>query len=150
MSRGIEHWQSNKILLVTGGVAVTVATREPILGIGWIMGCGLGMFIHPDWDINHPTFPNSVVKKHFGRPIALIYRAVQYPYAMLIPHRSWISHFPIVSTLIRMCYVSIPLIPLAFLIERDIILVLTMNYAFMVLLIAWFITDMNHILMDIF
>jgi uncharacterized metal-binding protein len=53
-------------------------------------GCYAGLFIHPDWDIDHA---------------APLWRK---PYAKLLKHRSWLSHGPVVGTLGRLSYLMLP------------------------------------------
>lgn len=150
MSSGKQHWESNKRLLVAGAVAVSITTMNPFYAFAWMCGVTTGMLVHPDWDINHRTYPNRMVKNKFGSIIASIYWYVQYPYAMLIPHRSWVSHTPIVSTIIRMAYVGVWLIPLALLLGTDIIMFMLMTPFTFISMVGWFTTDLNHILMDKF
>lgn len=147
MASGKEHFESNKRLLIAGAVLIPIFTVNPFYGLSWIIGCTLGMFIHPDWDVNHPTYPNAVIKKKFGSIVAKVYWFVQLPYAKLIPHRSWVSHSPILSTIIRMVYIGIPLLPLAFFLPTDIIGVMLNEYT-AVAIIAWMVTDLNHIRKD--
>lgn len=69
----------------------------------FLLGAGAisGIFLSPDLDIAD--------KFRFG--FARIY---WYPYSKAIPHRHWISHFPIIGTAIRITYI-LPLLVLIYL-----------------------------------
>jgi len=66
-----------------------------------------GLFLTPDLDIDAGSMSEEEVRKisPFGENIWWIY---WYPYRILIPHRSFLSHFPIIGTLGRLFYLSIP------------------------------------------
>ena len=70
---------SASIPLLTGQVADLVISG----------GVLLGLIIHPDWDLN-PNAMGLVGKIGFVDE-----------YAALVPHRSWLSHTPVVGTAIR-------------------------------------------------
>lgn len=71
--------------LVTIGAALL--THDLALSLAAGVGCYAGVWIHPDWDINH---------------CAPLWR---YPYARLCSHRG-MSHTPIIGTLTRLLYVA--------------------------------------------
>jgi len=81
-------------------------TKNPIFGIGTIIGYGMGRYIGPDWDIvgintNEGKIINEL--KFFGYflyGISSIYGAIFRKF-----HRSAITHFPILSTSIRLLFV---------------------------------------------
>lgn len=66
-----------------------------------------GLFLTPDLDIDAGSMSEEEVRRisPFGENIWWMY---WYPYRILIPHRSPLSHFPIVGTLGRLFYLSIP------------------------------------------
>lgn len=66
-----------------------------------------GLFLTPDLDIDAGSMSEEEVRRisPFGENIWWVY---WYPYRILIPHRSFLSHFPIIGTLGRLLYLSIP------------------------------------------
>ncbi len=69
-------------------------------------GCLAGLILTPDLDLNEDTYSYHLVKKETGPIFARLWSLAWFPYSRLIRHRSWISHFPIFSTLIRVGYLA--------------------------------------------
>lgn len=65
-----------------------------------------GIFITPDLDQSeiHSVKPQQMVGNLLGEWVEYIYRIIWYPYGLLIAHRDWRSHAPIIGTLIRVGY----------------------------------------------
>jgi uncharacterized metal-binding protein len=70
------------------------------------LGCAAGVLITPDLDVDQPIRSNYVVYQEAGFLPGMLWRALWIPYGLAIGHRSWISHFPIISTLIRLAYLG--------------------------------------------
>jgi uncharacterized metal-binding protein len=84
--------------------AFQTGTPDPIL---FPFGCMAGMILTPDLDINHPMIAESNIRRMTGGAgtfLAGFWYVYWFPYSRLIGHRSWVSHFPIVSTFIRLFY----------------------------------------------
>ena len=62
------------------------------------LGCELGAVFTPDLDMETKTLAESA--PIFGT----VWQIIWYPYALVMDHRSFLSHFPVVSTLIRALY----------------------------------------------
>jgi uncharacterized metal-binding protein len=71
-------------------LAVGAATQDHVLALAAGAGCYGGRYIHPDWDQNHSA-------PWWRRP-----------YALMIRHRSPLSHWPVVGTLGRLAYLIVP------------------------------------------
>ncbi len=67
-------------------------------------GCLLGLFLTPDLDVNHGCSSMQTIRRRIGKWAAELWRAIWMPYAVLIPHRSWLSHLPIAGTAFRLGY----------------------------------------------
>jgi uncharacterized metal-binding protein len=95
-------------------VAATVATPFLVNGLGVgatpnhiaaaAAGCLLGVLITPDLDVNHGCDAMREIRRRLGKTPAQLWRSIWYPYAILVPHRSWISHLPIAGTVFRLGY----------------------------------------------
>ena len=77
---------------------------EPLVGVGCVFGYFiLGRYITPDLD--HRNFTSDEYRmmrelKFFGSLLAGLFQ----PYGYLFKHRSFLSHFPFISTLIRLIW----------------------------------------------
>jgi uncharacterized metal-binding protein len=69
-------------------------------------GCLAGLLITPDLDVDVPVNSHAVVRRHAGLLPWLAWRLLWLPYAKTIPHRHWLSHAPVIGTLIRVAYMS--------------------------------------------
>lgn len=85
--------------------AVAAATDNTLAGVACSAGCLAGIFLTPDLD--QQTLSHSehlLVRWTFGLGYGWV--LLWYPYARLIPHRSPLSHFPILGTLGRLLYLA--------------------------------------------
>jgi len=84
-------------------IGVSLLVKNPWYGIVAGAGCLSGMVLTPDLDqegINKIEW--IIIKKSLG--LGFLWLMYWYPYALIMKHRSFASHFPIVSTAIRFIY----------------------------------------------
>lgn len=99
---------------VTAGLAVVTPLAVWGMGWGWQPAAGVGLgvasglLLTPDLDVDGGCFAFTVMRRLAGRPAAFLWRAVWYPYAKLVRHRSRLSHGPL-GTLLRVAYLGVPL-----------------------------------------
>lgn len=97
----------------TAGVCVWL-TGDIVGSLRVGLWCAAGIFISPDLDVDGMTFSEwSIARLWF--PLNMLagpFVAFWMPYALLIPHRSAVSHVPILSTVIRVVYMLLPLVAL--------------------------------------
>lgn len=73
------------------------------------MACGsmAGLLLTPDLDVDTGCVSDDWARSVVGRGPALFWWLVWRPYSALIPHRSPLSHFPILGTVLRLGYLSL-------------------------------------------
>lgn len=114
MASGKTH---SKVSTITGIVICSSAILQPsqwvnILAIG--ASCSLlGQFISPDWDVDNGYIGHTHAKK-FGYIFYTFYRKLIRPYQLCFKHRSFFSHFPVISSVIRIVYLAFPPVILLF------------------------------------
>lgn len=96
-------------LALTLSVASGVIAPYAIVQTGgdpwlYVAGALVGTMVTPDLDVDGGMYSDSVLRKVFI-PLQWLWRGFWYTYAILVPHRSKISHFPFVGTAIRIFYV---------------------------------------------
>jgi uncharacterized metal-binding protein len=64
----------------------------------FLLGLSVGLIMSPDLDLDKNI--------NFSR-LGIIWRLLWWPYTKAISHRSFVSHFPIISTIIRMLYIGL-------------------------------------------
>ncbi len=82
--------------------------ETPVAAAATAFGCAAGILLTPDLDVIG-TRADRIVRDELGLFLAIIWGLLWYPYSRLIPHRHWISHSPIIGTMIRLIYMAIPL-----------------------------------------
>lgn len=99
--------------LVSGAI-FTYATLPfvPFYGsVGLATGFATTMFVNPDLDLN-TRFPRR-------KPWKWLWWVYWYPYSRFMKHRSVGSHFPVISTLIRVAYLTLPFLFLMFVLDIE-------------------------------
>ena len=72
----------------------------------YIFGNLVGMCITPDLDLDGGNFTDTLIRK--VSPMGQrFWRAFWTPYAKALPHRGKLSHFPVLSTLVRLGYILV-------------------------------------------
>ena len=92
---------SAAIAVIATGTGIYFVNEKFIL-VG--VGSTAGIWLTPDRDVDFPIYADSLLPSF----VRLLWRAYWYPYSRIMPHRSFWSHFPVVSTLIRAVYVALP------------------------------------------
>ena len=82
---------------------------EPTLIYSAVLAGGamLGLILTPDLDVNAGSISEDELREisPFGENLWWIY---WFPYRQILPHRSPFSHWPIIGTIGRLLYISIP------------------------------------------
>lgn len=74
----------------------------------YVAGNITGLLISPDLDVDKGNISDSIIRK-VSRPAQWIWRKFWTPYSLALPHRSTLSHFPVLSTLVRLGYIVVGL-----------------------------------------
>lgn len=67
-------------------------------------GVVAGLLVTPDLDIDKGNFSDTILRR-VSLPAQLFWRVAWTPYGKAIPHRSHLSHFPFLGTLLRIGYI---------------------------------------------
>ncbi|MBA3532075.1 MAG: DUF2227 family putative metal-binding protein [Ardenticatenales bacterium] len=81
-----------------------------LIGLGGTIGCWLTLVMNPDLDIDHLTRGEQEMLHRIG-PLGWLWVGFWMPYALRFPHRSPWTHLPILSTLGRLLYMAVPILP---------------------------------------
>lgn len=95
---------------------VVYPDEVPIVALGILAGT----ILTPDHDVDDYNISHHLVSRIFGNLGKQYWYHLWRPYSLAIPHRSIISHLPILGTLYRLIYLLFPvtIVPLSF-IARD-------------------------------
>lgn len=122
MSAGIVHARAS--MMLTGALALSVFICHDWSVLQVAAGALLGTILSPDLDVDAGNLTNTIIRKRLGRPLELLWDFFWHPYRRSLKHGGEFSHFPVVSTLIRLAYIYffliiIPEIVLALLLPYD-------------------------------
>jgi len=70
----------------------------------YLLGCAVGLLVTPDLDLNEGNISDTMLRRIFP-PVQWLWRTIWTPYSLLIPHRSPLSHFPFLGTILRIGYI---------------------------------------------
>lgn len=105
MAKGIIHYKWWKRMIpLSIIISLALMLISPVLGIMCFVGYLLGNFIEPDLDHLNITSSEYRAMRKFGC-LGAIWVGAWLPYAYIFPHRSFFSHFPFVSDLVRITYI---------------------------------------------
>lgn len=107
------------------------------------LGCLIGLFIHPDLDLGE-TYSFYLIRKRFGKVAYWIWKMYWFPFCWATPHRHFISHFPVISTFIRVLYLTAPILVFIVIFQPEI----DLNTAIMPVFGGLVLVDSLHWAMD--
>lgn len=148
MSSGVVHTKTTMITALLAGTASSFLGADMGYSIIGTFGIMLGVILSPDLDLSDTGFHGLyILRVLFGEYFSRVFQAYWTPYSMIVRHRSWISHAPIISTAIRLMYLFAPLvivlIILGYRINEDSIISLIVLFSGIAL------SDCMHIAMDV-
>jgi uncharacterized metal-binding protein len=114
MPSGFAHSSSTIILSGVVAGAMLALDYQPELVTSATIGVLAGLFIGPDWDVDGGNISDYHARKSLGVLPAAIFSFWKAPYAIALRHRSFTSHFPIISTLVRIAYIFFPILIVLF------------------------------------
>lgn len=86
------------------GVSSFVFGATPETTLALTTGAVMGTVVSPDQDVDTGNYCIYVVRVLCGDFVSRLYQLYWMPYSLLVPHRSFISHSPIIGTAIRFAY----------------------------------------------
>lgn len=102
MPSGKIHSQDS-IIIATGIAAFSIANSLDFIPSA--IGALTGIILSPDLDQDDLTISElSIIRK--APAIGWLFYLYWFPYAKIIPHRHWSSHWPVVGTLGRILYLT--------------------------------------------
>lgn len=153
MPQGIVHRVTTIGAAAIGGTVLYKTGAMPLdQAITFASGCATGVLLTPDLDLVAGSDGQNMARRAFGWPLSALWRLYWIPYSLILPHRSFLSHGPVIGTLGRLIYVSIPaaliyfgLVKLSFIPQIQI----PWNYVW-IAVVGLMVADLLHFIMDKF
>ena len=145
MASGEAHSKATLLLVAPCALLGFVATGELLPTLCCGLGCWTGLTINPDLDQEGISKQEwKLVRRTFG--LGFLFLLYTWPYAVLHKHRGS-SHWPIIGTLVRVLYFSLPFLALCWYLGYSPSLEVWAGLAWAIAGLA--ISDIAHWLMDI-
>lgn len=107
MPKGTTHAKATLALAAAGGF-FAFHNGYPLPQVMALTGGTLaGLILTPDLDIDEGCISHDIVRRTAGRGIGRLWALFWRPYGLMLPHRSRLSHMPVLGTAIRLAYISI-------------------------------------------
>jgi uncharacterized metal-binding protein len=104
MPSGKVHAVSTIVLSLAGGyLAYSQGWQLPQVG-ALAGGTLAGILVSPDLDVDRGNISHKIARKG-GCLLGLLWKIFWFPYAALIPHRSPLSHLPVLGTALRLFFI---------------------------------------------
>ncbi len=107
MPNGSVHARATVVLAAAGGFLSYHAGHHMPQVFALTGGTLAGLLLTPDLDVDSGCISYDVVRRSAGKHIERLWAIYWRPYALLIPHRSRLSHLPVLGTLLRLAYLAI-------------------------------------------
>jgi len=88
------------------GLLYYLADRAGLPAAPLAGGCLAGIMLTPDLDVDGMTRSDTHARRLGGLALALPWYMIWRPYAFFIPHRSPLSHWPLLGTALRLVYLG--------------------------------------------
>jgi len=107
MPSGRIHSTANIVVALSGGATMFLLQRgnEGIMGVA--TGAMLGCLISPDADVNGGSIADYYIRVYTGKAVEMMWDRLWTPYRKVCRHRGFLSHAPIISTVLRIAYLSV-------------------------------------------
>ena len=107
MPSGRIHSITNIVVGLSGSATMLLLSRgvEEIAGIS--TGAVIGILLSPDLDVDNGNIADYMIKRYTGGIVETVWTMLWTVYRKAFKHRSFLSHFPLVSTIIRIAYLSV-------------------------------------------
>ncbi len=106
MASGKLHTLASIAATVPTAVVTGAVTGDVGLAALAGLGCASGVFLSPDLDVDGRS-ESELILWRAAVPLGVAFTLAWGPYAVLIRHRSPLSHLPVLGTLLRVGYLAL-------------------------------------------
>ena len=107
MPSGKVHSVSNIVVALSGATTMLLLERgtEGIMGVA--TGAMIGILCGPDQDVDGGNIADYIIRRYTGVAVEVMWDCAWTPYRKICKHRGLLSHAPIISTVLRIAYLSV-------------------------------------------
>jgi len=146
MATGKQHASATVVAAPVAGIVVLFLSGLDALGAFLVcVGCLSGVVLSPDLDQETVTRSEWWVIRHtLGAGWLWVW--YWWLYARIVPHRGWASHAPIIGTIGRVSYISLPVLVAIWYFQPNF---QPEDFAFLIpMFVGLVVADLLHWLMD--
>ena len=106
MPSGRIHSLANITVAISGATVMLFIGQSTEGIIGVATGAVTGCLISPDADVDSGAIADYYIRVYTSRIVEAVWTMLWLLYRKALKHRSFLSHFPLVSTIIRIFYLG--------------------------------------------
>ena len=106
MPSGKIHSISNIVVAVAGSATMLLLERGPEATLGVATGAVIGCLVSPDADVDGGSIADYYIRRYTGNIVEVAWDATWLLYRKVCKHRGFVSHFPVISTCLRIAYLA--------------------------------------------
>ena len=101
------HSASSVVVAISGATTMLLLNRgtEGVMGVG--VGALVGILINCDADVDGGSIADFYIRVYTGKAVEMMWDRLWTPYRKVCRHRGFLSHAPIISTVLRIAYLSV-------------------------------------------
>jgi hypothetical protein len=94
------------VVAISGATTMLLLNRgtEGIVGVG--VGALVGILVNCDCDVDGGNIADYIIRRYTGVAVEMMWDTLWKIYRKGLKHRGFLSHFPVISTCIRIAYLG--------------------------------------------
>ena len=106
MPSGKVHSITNVVVALSSSATMFLLQRGNEATLGVATGAMVGIMVGCDNDVDSGNIADYIIKRYTGNIVETVWVMLWTVYRKAFKHRSFLSHFPLVSTIIRIAYLA--------------------------------------------
>lgn len=107
MPNGRVHSASSLVVAISGATTMLLLNRGAECIVGVSTGALIGILLSPDADVNGGSIADYYIRRYSGVAVEVAWDSIWAVYRKVCKHRGFISHFPVISTVLRIAYLAV-------------------------------------------
>lgn len=107
MPSGVRHTQACGVVAATSAATLLFVGQGALPALACGAGALVGIVLSPDLDVDSGNVADYYIRRYAGKIVEKLWDIFWWPYRNVLPHRGFWSHFPVLSTVIRLCYIYV-------------------------------------------